>query len=308
MLVAVLSFGLGMVLQALLMLRGDFRRGDAWRAVGAIAFGLVGMFPGKHEHEYRLMEHVFFALLFAGGMFAFLFRDRLLRRIGGRLLLAWNIVLVYVVLAGGWGSPTQLLLLLVPTVPTVVNAFTDMDQVFAWKVFFHTWFSTILVVVTIVGLDTGALGVFSQERGAAAVTRPPLEMIAGGAAFLYIVANAWFVLALVPIPTSRSQRWSERAGEIRRHMELLARGYVWEEDDVVRSLSVLVGLPLLLFGIARWGARDSRAMIPFAIALMPWIAGGEAADAPPPGPKKGPAQARPRRRRQADTAHREKRA
>lgn len=297
-LVPVLGFGLGMTLQGLIMLRGRLRRGDGWRAAGVLGVGLVGMVPGKHEHEYLLMHHVLYAFLLASVMFAFLFRDRLLRRIGGRLLLAWNILLVYVALARGWTSPVQLVLLLAPTAPTVLNAFTDIDRHFGWKVFFHAWFSTILVVLAIVGLDTGPIGVFLNTLGGGApeVALPPLQMIAGGAAFLYIVANAWFVLALAPIPLKKGQRWSERMDEIRRHMELLARGYVWERDDVARSLLVLVGLPLALFGIAWWGVGDPGAAVPVAIALMPWVTGPEAADEPPPEPKQGPARKRRRRR------------
>jgi len=207
-LAAISCFALGMVLQALLMLGGRFRRGDWGRAAGALAAWLLGLIPGKNELEYHLLLHVFYGLLVVAFVFTYLFRDRLLTRIGGRVLLAWNLLLVYVAVNGGWDSPLELFLLLIPTVPTVVNAFTDIDRNFGWKVFFHAWFSTILVVIAINGFDAGLLGAFEAEGGVAAPLRSPLEMIAGGAALLYIVANAWFVLALVPIPLSRSQSWA----------------------------------------------------------------------------------------------------
>jgi hypothetical protein len=271
-LVAVSCFALGMVLQALLMLGGRFRRGDWGRAAGALASWFLGLIPGKHEYKYYLLLHVFYGLLVVAFVFTYLFRDRLLTRIGGRILLAWNLVLVYVAVDGGWDSPLELLLLLLPTVPTVVNAFTDIDRNFGWKVFFQAWFSTILVVIAINGFDAGLLGVFGAERGVAPALRSPHEMIAGGAAFLYIVANAWFVLALVPIPLARGQSWDSRMKEVRAHMDLLARGYVWEPDDPLRSLAVLVGLPVALFAVSCAGA-NVRAVVPFAIALMPLAAG-----------------------------------
>lgn len=271
-LVAISCFAFGMVLQALLMLGGRFRRGDWGRAAGALAAWLLGLIPGKHELEYHLLLHVFYGLLVVAFVFTYLFRDRLLTRIGGRVLLAWNLLLVYVAVNSGWDSPLELLLLLLPTVPTVVNAFTDIDRNFGWKVFFQAWFSTILVVIAINGFDAGLLGVFEAEGGVAPALRSPFEMIAGGAAFLCIVANAWFVLALVPIPLARGQSWGSRMKEVRAHMDLLARGYVWEPDDPLRSLAVLVGLPVALVAVSYAGA-NVRAVVPLAIAMMPLAAG-----------------------------------
>ena len=270
--IAVSCFALGVVLQALLMLGGRFRRGDWGRAAGALGVGLIGLLPGKREPVYHLLWHILYGLLVASVLFVYLFRDRVLERIGGRLLLAWNLLLVYVAVTSGWDSPLELVLLLVPTVPTVLNAFSDIDRAFGWKVFFHAWFSTILVVIAIKGFDPGLLGVFLTERGETAALRSPAEMIAGGAAFLYIVANAWFVLALVPIPIARGQSWASRMKEVRAQMDLLARGYVWEPDDWLRSLAVLVGLPVALVAIGYAGA-NVRAVVPFAIALMPLVAG-----------------------------------
>ena len=271
-LVAISCFALGMGLQALLMIGGRFRRGDRGRAAGALASWLLGLIPGKHEQGYHVLLHVFYGLLVVAFAFIYLFRDRLLPRVGGRMLLAWNLLLVYVAVQGGWNSPLQIILLLLPTVPTVVNAFTDIDRNFGWKVFFQAWFSTILVVITIHGFDAGLFRVFEAGDGVAPALRSPLEMIAGGAAFLYILANAWFVLALVPIPLARGQSWASRMKQVRAHMDLLARGYVWEPDDPLRSLAVLVGLPVALIAASYAGA-NVRAVVPFAIAMMPLAAG-----------------------------------
>ena len=130
MLVAVSCFAVGMLLQALFMLAGRFRRGDWGRAAGVLATGLLGLLPGKKEYEYRLLEHVFFGLLVAGGMFTYLFRDRLLTRVGGRMLLAWNLLLVYVAVHSGWDSRLEMFLLSLPTAATIFNAFSDIDRDF----------------------------------------------------------------------------------------------------------------------------------------------------------------------------------
>jgi hypothetical protein len=275
MLLGILCFGLGIAVQAILMLRLSFRSGDATRIGLALLFSLIGMIPGKHEHPYEPLWHVLMVFTMMGGAFAFAFRERLLTHVGGRILLAWNIVLVYVVLQAGWGWNRGVALLVVPTILTVINAFTDIDRAFGWKVFFYAWFSTILVAIAIIGLDTGPLAMFFQNR-TSAIARPPLEMFLSGAAYLYIITNAWFVLALWPTPLSRTQSWKDRMGEIRRHMTLLAQGYVWEKDDPWRSLAVLVGLPLILFAASHFGSANNRGIIFLAIALMPVVAG------PPP--------------------------
>jgi hypothetical protein len=276
------------------MLRGSFRSGDAKRVGLALLVSLGAMMPGKTEHIYSVLRHVFFALTTFGLAFAYFFRERLLTRIGGRLLLAWNILLVFVALRSGWTSGLQVFLLAIPTTFTIINAFSDIDRDFDWKVVFHAWFSTILVALAWNRFDTGPLAVFLQRTGPI-VTRPPLEMIVSGAAYLYIVTNAWFVLALVPIPLSRGQKWSERMDEIYRHMRLLAQGYVWEKDDPLRSLAVLVGLPLLLIAFHIWGRTDDRVVISLAIAMMPLVGGGMPVEQP--APSETPGRKRKRRRR-----------
>jgi hypothetical protein len=278
-LVAIACFALGMVVQALFMLGGRFQRGDWGRAGWALAFWLIGLFSSDHEPEYHLLQHVSYGMLVAGVVFTYLFRDRLLPRVGGRLLLSWNLLVVYVAVRSGWNSTLQIFLILIPTVPTVVNAFTDIDNTFAWKVFYQAWFSTILAVIALYCFDLKLFDVFEAQSSVAPAGLPsPFEMIAGGAAFLYIVTNAWFVLALVPI-AGRGQSWGSRMKEIREHMNLLARGYVWEHDDPLRSLAVLVGLPVALVAISVAGA-DVRSVIPFAISIMP-LAAGPAEPEPP---------------------------
>src|SRR5262245_577036 len=165
-----------MALQATLMLRGAFRSGDAKRAGLVVLFSLGGLIPGKHEHPYEPLWHMMLVFTMLGGAFAFTFRQRLLIHVGARILLAWNIVLVYVLIQTGWDRGPTGSLLLVPTILTVINAFTDIDRAFGWKVFFYAWFSFILVAIAISGLNTGPLAMFFQGNGAV-VARPPLEMI-----------------------------------------------------------------------------------------------------------------------------------
>ena len=63
-LVLVLWFGVGVGLQVLLLIRGDWN----WvKLAVCIAVGAAGMLPGKHEQQYQPYVHVLIAL----GLFAF---------------------------------------------------------------------------------------------------------------------------------------------------------------------------------------------------------------------------------------------
>ena len=74
-LILVLWFGLGVALQALVLIRGDWNWG---RLALCVAFGAIGMVPGKHEHVYEPFSHVLLALGFFAFMFALRFKDDLL--------------------------------------------------------------------------------------------------------------------------------------------------------------------------------------------------------------------------------------
>jgi hypothetical protein len=80
-------------------------------------------------------------------------------------------------------------------------------------------------------------GILCFGLGIALQARPPLEMFMSGAAYLYILTNAWFVLALWPTPIARGPSWGARMEQVRRHMDLLAHGYVWERNDPPGSWS-----------------------------------------------------------------------
>jgi hypothetical protein len=120
-------------------------------------------------------------------------------------------------------------------------------------------------------MDTGPLREF-LDGDPTIVKRSPIELALTGAAVLYIATNAFFVAALIPV-AGRGQRWAERQEQISRHMKLLASGYVWEKEDPVRSLAVIVALPLLLFAVGRWGIASDSVIVSAAIAIMPALAG-----------------------------------
>ena len=292
--VTILCFALGMVLQAWLMLGGRYRSGDGGTLALVIVMSLGALLPFRRESQYVPAEHWFSVCVMGAILFVAFFRERLLPRIGGRILLAWNILLVFIVLRAGWTSPFLLVPLGIVSTLTVVNAFSDIDRRFGWKVFFHAWFTTILVVFAVVGMDFGPLGEM-LTGSPVLMKRSPLEMMLTGAAIMYLVTNAFFVVALIPLP-GKGQKWKERVEEIRRHMELLARGYVWEKDDPLRSLAVLVALPLLLFATARWGVGIDHVIVQAVIAMMPAFT-GRVPDAPEESSFQVKWFARPRRHR-----------
>src|SRR4029077_8865840 len=131
--VVVPCFALGMVLQALIMLRARFRPGDARTVAIVIGVSLAALLPFRRDPQYLPVQHWFGVCATAALLFAGFFRARLLPRIGGPLVLACNIVLVFVVLQAGWTSPFLLVPLGFVSFLTVVNAFTVIDQSFGLK-------------------------------------------------------------------------------------------------------------------------------------------------------------------------------
>ena len=265
-----LAFALGVALQAMRALFGRPRPGDGKRLAIAGAIGLLGFVPGRHESHYSALAH-FYAALFAFGMgFAWKFRERLLARIGARILLAWNLLTLAALwsLDGHGGAFT--LVLLLPTALTVTAAFTDIDRDFNTQVLLHVWYSVMLIVIAAVEWHVTSwrdLAAFAEAFGARSI----VGNVFAGAAFLYVAVNAWFVLALIPVPLRKGQPWIERIEEVQRHMKLLAWGYVWAQEDPWRSLAVLVVLPLALIANARWQFLDPSHAIVAGIALMPLV-------------------------------------
>lgn len=239
----VLYFVLGMFAQAYSMLLGKWQEGDIKKLLIAFGTGFFGMVPGKHERNYELNLHVFYSCIIAASTFTSVFNHRLISRVGARALLILNILLIFLIYIKFGFSYFIFGLIFIPSLITLINGFSNLDDSFKWQVFFYVWFSIIIVSI---GLLYFAFGSLLQTFGWSDVeTTASFSIFMTGAAFLYILSNAWYAIMLIPV-TGKHQTLENRMAHVRQHMQLLAYGYVWEKDDWLGNMLAVILLPLLL--------------------------------------------------------------
>src|SRR3989338_7285369 len=233
-------FLIGMMLQAFYLLFGRWEKGDLRMILYSFAGGLLGMMPGEHETDYDLPLHLFLSCVTASIFFVFNFRKRLLVRIDGQMLIVWSL-LFFAILVNHYGLNWSILgAVAIFSLPTLVNGFSDIDRNFKWQVFFYVWFIVMVVAIGFTHFNLASMGVFNGSIGS---TVSALELLFSGAAFFFLVINAWYVLYLVPIPLNKHQTMRSRMYDVHEQLHLLASGYMWNKDDIRTNLMLIVALP-----------------------------------------------------------------
>jgi hypothetical protein len=234
-----------MVSQAVLMLSSKWEAGDVKKLAQAFLFGLFGMLPGKHEHDYNVWFHLFMSCAIAAFTFVYRFRDKLVVRVSGQSLLVWNLLFL-VVLFNHFGlSPVVGCLVAIPTLLTLSNGFMEYDESFGWQVFFHSWFSVMIVSIGLLHFSFTALSIFFPTNQA--ISLPPLEVYIAGASFLYLLVNIWYVIALIPVSMRKGQSFEDRMIEVRALMQLIESGYIWQSNAVLINLFLIIVLPMCFY-------------------------------------------------------------
>jgi hypothetical protein len=116
--ILIASFGFGVALQALLLMRGDW---NWWKLAGCAAMGLFGLAPGKHESVYQSLFHVLMVFSFFSVILAFMFKEDILPIITEAILLWYTVVFWYAFYSSSYFSirtpldTALVFLLLLPT-------------------------------------------------------------------------------------------------------------------------------------------------------------------------------------------------
>lgn len=274
----VASFFAGMIFQALFMLVGKWEAGDFKKVFISFGIGLLAMLLGDSEDDYDLGLHFFLSTLLFIFTFTAYFRERILVRIGARTLLIWNILFLSLLVSHFRFSWTVVVMVFMPTVLTIINGFTDMDRKFGWQVFFYAWFSIMVASIGFFHFAFRNLGILFQwgEIGimfgfGQVLPVSPLEMFLTGASFLYIISSAWYALALIPIPLSKRQTYQQRMIEVRKHMQMLAYGYLWQKDDFLSNFICAILFPLFLFLNYQFAIIGESTLISLVLVILPLI-------------------------------------
>jgi hypothetical protein len=236
----------------MLLIRGDWN----WRRLaGCAAFALLGMLPGKHERVYQPLFHVLMVFSVFSVMFAFTFRKDILPLITGAVLLSYALVFWFAFFCYFYdGTPlhvTLLALLLVPTAATIFTTFRKTQPGFALKLVLYTWFLVIIVCLGLFQFPYGQLKLFLEDHQVPWVT--PVESATAGMAFLFLLANASYVLYLIPI-RGRNESWAERMQTWHEFTDLLTQRFADARVTLAPTAIVLgaQATALLLIAIYRW--------------------------------------------------------
>lgn len=264
-------FYAGILSQAIFLLMGQFEPKDFLKLGGCCLGSLIGLIPGKHEHNYHLNGHLFaIACAFAIG-YALCFKEKILERINKEILMVWTLVGLYIAVRTPlvMSHPQVFLTLLALGLLPIINAFAGFDARYGWKVYFYIWFLCVLVGIAASKFAFSTVAsVFDFSHGTAEITG--LQMFIIGMSFLYLAVNLWYVIELIPLP-GKHQSLSERLEEVEEDMEILADDY---DDEQVRwwksALLLAISVSLLAANYFVNFVSDET-LIPILIVILPVV-------------------------------------
>lgn len=210
----IILFGLGVFIQAVLLIRNDWDWGKLAICFGS---GLCGMIPGKHEYNYQLLLHIFISFCVFAFVFALVFKKDILPLISEKVLLSYSLIFWFSFFSffykDAFIHKFLFFLFLVPSLATVFIAFIKLKLNFWWKLFFYTWFLIIVVSLGLFRFSFNHLALFFDSQHAPWIES--IDCILTGMAFLYLIVNATYIWELIPIPgknqsmQSRMKEWHE---------------------------------------------------------------------------------------------------
>ena len=245
-------FALGIGLQVPVLIRGDWNWG---RLAGCVGIGLIGMLPGRNEHEYQPFFHLLYSLGIFSCAFAMMFKDDILPVVSERVLLLYSLIFWFAFFSYFYHGTTlhKVLLgvLLIPSVATVVIVFQRSQLNFLWKILLYTWFLCTVVSLGLIQFPFHHLSIFLSRQEIPWVT--PLDCIAAGMAFLYLAVNMAYLYELIPIP-GKNQSWQDRMNQWHELTNLMTRRVDDDQPTHLQSLVLLVGVggALLLIYFFHW--------------------------------------------------------
>jgi hypothetical protein len=270
--ILIASFGFGVALQAMLLIRGNW---NWWKIAGCVGFAMIAMFPGKHERDYETLFHVLMVFSFFSVIFAFTFRESILPLISESVLLSYTLVFWFAFFTYFYDStPLCILLLVLLSIPTAATVFVALRKTrlgFVLKLVLYTWFLIIIVGLGAFQFPFSQLKLFFEDQQVPWVT--PVESATAGMAFLFLLANGWYLYDLIPIP-GRGQSWANRMKEWHEFTDLLTQRFTDAQIALVQAVIVICveGAALLLNAIYRWlppGLVINLAIVIPAIVLHP---------------------------------------
>lgn len=270
--ILIVSFGVGVAAQAVLLIRNDWSWG---KLVGSIFFGLIGMLPASNEHVYEPLFHVLLSFCLFSVAFALMFREDILPMLSEAIILAYTLVFWFAFYSFFYhGGPLRLALLIAGSVPTAVTLYIALCRkqlTFVLKLILYTWFLIAIVCLGLFQFPYAQLTLFIRDHQIPWAT--PLDSLAAGMAFLFLLANATYIFYLIPI-RGRDQSWESRMKQWHEFTDLMTQRVAGAQLPYGLTLLILgvEGSTLVLDAIYHWvnpGLMINLAIVVPAILLHP---------------------------------------
>ena len=120
---------------------------------------LLGLLPGKHEHHYNLITHVFFGTVLSGFLVFGFFQNKFAPRISEFTFLVWSLLIPYLLFENAFniyviafGS--------IPFLLALINIYTDIDRFSRMRVFFYILFIILIISGSIIHIRGSDLRFF----------------------------------------------------------------------------------------------------------------------------------------------------
>ncbi|MBF0571306.1 MAG: hypothetical protein HQL12_05485 [Candidatus Omnitrophica bacterium] len=231
-------FGLGVLIQAILLIQSDLKWG---KLAGCVGLGLCGMLPGKHEYNYELLPHIFICFCLFAVSFAMFFKEDILPVISEKVLLSYSLIFWFSFFSyfykDAFIHKFLFFLFLIPSLATVFIAFIKLKLNFWGKLFFYSWFLIIVVALGLFRFSFSHFSLFFDEQHVPWFG--PIDCALTGMAFLYIIVNATYIWELIPL-RGKNQSWKNRMKEWHELTSLMTQRCDGQQPTHLQTILILV--------------------------------------------------------------------
>jgi len=232
-------FGLGIVVQTLLFVMWCPAEGRLGRIGIAAATGLFGLLPGKHERNYELHFHICYCFVVYAFMIFVLFKKEIMARVSESSLLGNSLVFWYLCASYFTGTPRQNTLMAIaalPTLITLVIAFTIREWHFVVRLSCYIWFLCLMLAISCFQVHFGNMSFIWSDRFSPPA---PFSLFLTGMAFTYLTASVFYIFILIPF-TQKHQTFAQRMVIWRKDAHLMASYFSDYQLSASQALSILV--------------------------------------------------------------------
>jgi hypothetical protein len=267
-------FGFGVFLESLILVGLKAKSlgiGFLVSLCGGLVSFAVGLFKAP---EFGFYTHILIGLAIYSGIFAILFRKKIMPIVNERTLLVLNMALWYLFLAyfPMFSFKVKLLICLVLIPMTIgVNLMAFIDHVVGpgLTLLFYTWFLVMILSLGLFQFPFWNLSLFFGKIGADRLGF--MNALLTGMVFSYIVIHMFYILALIPIPYYRAQSFRQRWSEVKKHAKLIIEKYSHQQLRQEEALLIVLILGGLLAANLLFQLITDHLVINFLIVIVPQL-------------------------------------